>query len=191
MSSSETAITFQATTPAVYGRTATSLHWLLAGAIAVTFSLGWVMTELSISPLKLRLFNWHKWLGVTVLALAAIRTLWRLTHPAPPDLPMPAWQARAAHALHGLLYLLMVTIPLSGWAYSNAVGYPIVYLGRFRLPDLVEKNKELGKVLLEVHHVLAWTLAALVLMHVLAALKHHFIDKDATLRRMASWRAAE
>lgn len=174
----------------VYGRTAMALHWVVFGLIAATFALGWVMTEMAVSPQKLRLYNWHKWAGITVLGLAALRTLWRLTHPAPADLPMPAWQAKAAHALHRLLYVLMFAIPLSGWAYSNAVGYPIVYLGKFRLPDLVEKNRELGKTLVEVHELLGWALVALVTLHVLAALKHHFIDKDATLRRMTSWRAS-
>ena len=112
-----------------YTRTAVSLHWLIAGLIISAFALGWVMTELAISPLKVRMFNWHKWVGMTILALAALRTLWRLTHPAPPLLPMPAWQRISAHALHGLLYAMMFALPLSGWAYSNATGYPIVYLG--------------------------------------------------------------
>lgn len=173
-----------------YTRTAIALHWLIAGLIICAFALGWTMTEMAISPLKLRMFNWHKWVGISVLGLAAIRGLWRLTHPAPALLPMPAWQRIAAHALHGVLYAIMFALPLSGWAYSNAVGYPIVYLGLLPLPNLVEKNKALAQSLLQLHQVLGWLLIITLAAHVLAALKHHFIDRDATLKRMLSTRVS-
>lgn len=167
-----------------YTHTAVALHWLMAGLIVCAFALGWVMTELAISPLKLRMFNWHKWVGITVLGLAAVRGLWRLTHPAPPLLPMPAWQRFAAHALHGLLYVLMFALPLSGWVYSNATGYPIVYLGWLPLPNLVDKDKALAQTWMEVHEVLGWVLLVVFVLHALAALKHHFVDHDDTLNRM-------
>jgi cytochrome b561 len=175
--------------PAGYSRTAISLHWLVAGLIVCAFALGWVMTELAISPLRVKMFNWHKWVGMTILALAAIRAIWRLTHPAPPLLPMPAWQRVSAHALHGLLYVLMFALPLSGWAYSNATGYPIVYLGLMRLPNLVERNKQLASQLEGLHVALGWLLLGVVVVHVLAALKHHFFDRDDTLNRMLRWRS--
>jgi cytochrome b561 len=170
--------------PARYSGTAIALHWLMAGFIICAFALGWVMTELAISPLKLRLFNWHKWVGVTVLGLAALRSLWRLTHAAPAPLPMPVWQRITAHSLHAFLYLAMFGLPLSGWAYSNAAGYPIVYLGVLPLPDLLEKNRELAQSLREVHELFGWLLLVAVTVHIAAALKHHFFDRDATLRRM-------
>jgi cytochrome b561 len=173
-----------------YTRTAVALHWTVGGLIVCAFAMGWVMTDLAISPLKLKMYNWHKWLGMSILALVIIRTVWRLTHPAPALLPMPRWQAMAAHGLHGVLYLLMLSIPLSGWAYSNAAGYPIVYLGLIRLPDLVARDKPLAAQLLEVHEVLGWVLIACVAIHVAAALKHHFFDRDATLQRMMRWRAS-
>jgi cytochrome b561 len=172
-----------------YTRTAVSLHWLIAGLMIAAFALGWVMTELAISPLKVKMYNWHKWVGMTVLGLAAIRTLWRLTHAAPPLLPMPVWQQISAHILHALLYVLMFALPFSGWAYSNAAGYPIVYLGLWRLPDLVAKSKPLAAQLLEVHEALGWVLFALVTAHAAAVLKHHLIDRDDTLRRMCRWQA--
>ncbi len=167
-----------------YTRTAIALHWLIAGFIVCAFALGWIMTELAFSPTKLRMVNWHKWVGVTVLALVALRSLWRLAHPAPPLLPMPAWQRLSAHVLHAGLYVLMFALPLSGWAYSNAAGYPIVYLGLVPLPDLVDKHKALADNLKDLHEILGWILLAAVIAHVLAALQHHFIDRDATLRRM-------
>ncbi|MGD9841289.1 MAG: cytochrome b [Steroidobacteraceae bacterium] len=170
--------------PARYTRTAIALHWLIAGFIISAFALGWIMTEMAISPLKLRMFNWHKWVGVTVLGLAAIRSLWRLTHTAPALLPMPAWQRNSAHTLHGLLYLAMFAIPLSGWAYSNASGYPVVYLGLLPLPTFIDKNRELAQSLREIHELFGWVLVVLVTIHIVAALKHHFFDRDDTLRRM-------
>lgn len=171
-----------------YTRTAVSLHWLVAGFILAALFMGWTMTSMEFSPGKLKLVNYHKWVGVTVLALVLLRISWRLTHRPPPLEAMPRWQQFAAHAGHGLLYLLMVAVPLSGWAYSNASGYPIVYLGKLPLPDLVTKDKVLAAQLVEVHGALAITLAATVALHVLAALQHHFLHKDGTLRRMLTWR---
>src|SRR5690606_26240222 len=97
------------------------------------------------------------------------------------------WQQVLAHLGHGLLYLLMVAVPLTGWAYSNSTGYPVVYLGKVPLPDLVGQDKDLAAQLVQVHGTLAVTFAVLVALHVLAALQHHFIHKDGTLRRMLSW----
>jgi cytochrome b561 len=174
----------------VYTRTAVVLHWFVALLIACGFTLGATMTDLHMSPRKLRLYSYHKWIGITVLGLVAIRLIWRLTHAAPALEPMPRWQRIAAHGTHRLLYLLMIATPLAGWLYSSASGYPVVYLKLWQLPDLVSKNKELADVLVEVHGYLAWTLFYVVLLHAAAALKHHFFDRDATLRRMLAWRRA-
>jgi cytochrome b561 len=169
---------------ATYTKPAIALHWLIAVLIVGAFALGWIMTDMSISPLKLRMFNWHKWVGITVLALVVVRTIWRLTHPAPLFLPMPAWQKVAAHGLHFVLYVLMFLQPLSGWVYSNAAGYPIVYFGVIHLPTLVAKDKALADVMRERHELIGWLLLACIVLHVLAGLKHQFIDRDGTLRRM-------
>lgn len=175
--------------PEHYTRTAVALHWTIAGLIICAFALGWVMTDMRISPLKLKMFNWHKWVGITVLTLAAVRLIWRLTHRAPPMVPMAAWQRLAANALHGALYVLMFLQPISGWVYSNAAGFPVVYLGLVPLPNLVAKDKALADVMMERHETIGWLLFIALLLHALAALKHHFIDRDTTLRRMLSWRA--
>ena len=170
--------------PATYTRTSIALHWLVAVLITAGFTLGLTMNALPISPQRVRLFAYHKWIGITVLGLVLIRCLWRLTHASPPDEPMPRWQAIVAHITHWLLYALMIILPLSGWLYSSADGYPVVYLKLWQLPDLVPKNKALAGVLEQVHVTLAWVLFGLVMLHILGALKHHFIDRDATLRRM-------
>ena len=168
-----------------YTPTAVLLHWLLALAIIGAFGVGLYMTGLSMSPQRLKLYNWHKWAGVTILALSALRLLWRLTHRPPADLPMPAWQRIAAHATHHGLYLLFFAVPLVGWAYSSAAGFPIVWFGVLPLPDFVPVDKALAEAIKPWHGYLAYALAALVLMHVAAALKHHFIDRDGLLSRMS------
>jgi cytochrome b561 len=172
----------------VYTRTAVALHWLVALLITAGFTLGATMTDLAVSPRKVRLYAYHKWIGITILGLVAIRLIWRLTHRAPPDEPMPAWQRVAAHVTHWLLYVLMLVTPIFGWLYTSAAGYPVVYLKLWQLPDLVGKNPGLAKKLVAVHGFLAWTLLYVVLLHAAAALKHHFFDRDATLKRMLAWR---
>lgn len=170
--------------PARYTRTAVLLHWLLGLAIVASFCVGLYMSDLPMSPTRLKLYNWHKWAGITILALSALRLLWRLAHQPPADLPMPAWQQRAAHWTHRALYLLFFAVPLAGWAYSSAAGFPVVVFGVLPLPDFVSPDKPLSEILKTLHATLAFTLAALVLMHVAAALKHHFVDHDGLLARM-------
>lgn len=172
------------TPPLRYTPTAIALHWLLALAIVAAFGLGLYVDDLPISPQRIKLISWHKWAGVTILVLSALRLLWRLTHRPPPDLPMPAWQQRAAHAAHHALYVLFFAVPLAGWAYSSAAGFPIVWFGVLPLPDLLPVDKALAQSIKPVHATLAWALAVVVVLHVAAALKHHFIDRDGLLDRM-------
>ena len=169
---------------AKYTGTAIALHWLLALAILGAFIVGVYMSDLPVSPQRLKLYNWHKWAGICILALSALRLLWRLTHRPPADVPMPAWQQRASHAAHGLLYVLFFAVPLAGWAYSSAAGFPVVVFGVLPLPDFVAPSKELAEAIKPLHKILAFTMAALVLAHVAAALKHHFVDGDGLLSRM-------
>jgi cytochrome b561 len=171
-------------TPERYTRTAIALHWLMALMIFSAFPLGVYMHDLPLSPTKLQLFSYHKWLGITILIAAAARLAWRVTHPAPAMLAMPRWQQVAAHGTHHLLYLLLFAIPLSGWLMSSAKGFQTVWFGVLPLPDLVGKNKELGDLLKEVHEMLNFGLLLLVGAHIAGALKHHFIEHDDTLRRM-------
>ncbi|WP_186247715.1 cytochrome b [Burkholderia gladioli] len=172
--------------PDTYTRTAIALHWLIALLIICGFSLGWVMTDIpGFTPTKLKYFSWHKWIGVTVFALAVIRVLWRATHAAP---PLPAGTSRfakcAAHAVHGLLYLLMLAIPITGYLYSSASNIPVVYLGLIPLPRLIDPDPVLKETLKTLHIFLNYTLLALVALHVLAALKHQVVDRDGVLGRM-------
>lgn len=173
-----------------YTGTAVTLHWIVAALVVTALSMGWIMTDMVTSPLKLRVYSWHKWIGVTVLALFFVRALWRLTHSAPALLPMPAWQRRAALFLHGFLYAMLLLQPITGWLYSNASGRAIVYLGLIPLPNLVGKDRVLAGTLEEIHSAGGVVLSIAVGLHLLAALKHHFIDRDDTMRRMLRWRTS-
>ncbi len=172
-----------------YSGFAITLHWVLALALVGIFSVGLYMADLPFSPARLKLFNYHKWAGITILTLSAIRLLWRLTH-RPPALPqsitlaMPGWQMQAYHATHVAMYALFFIVPLVGWAYSSAAGFPIVLFGVLPLPDFVAANKPLSELIKPWHEISAFALAGLVLLHVGAAVKHHFIDKDGLLQRM-------
>ena len=168
-----------------YSTPAVVLHWLVALLIFAGFPLGLYMVDLPLSPDKLKLYSYHKWIGITVLLLVAVRVSWRLTH-VPPPLPasVAAWQRQASAVVHGLLYLLMIAIPLSGWLMSSAKGFQTVWFGVLPLPDLIGKDKALGDQLAEVHKILNFTLLALVVLHVGAALQHHFIERQPFLQRM-------
>lgn len=172
-----------------YGTVAIALHWLTALLLVGGFTLGLSMVGLPFSRQKLQWYAWHKWIGITIWLLTCGRLAWRWTHSAPPMEIMPFWQQRAAIVTHALLYALLVVIPLSGWLYSSATGVQVVYLGLIPLRDLVSKDKAMADVLRTVHLMLNFTLLALVCIHGAAAIKHHFVDRDAVLTRMLprSW----
>lgn len=176
--------------PSRYSGMALTLHWLVALLIFGSFGLGQYMTDLAFSPEKLRLYSWHKWLGVTIFGLVIVRGVWRLFH-TPPALPahMPRWQRRAANVSHLTLYGLMLAIPVSGWLFSSASGVPTVLYGWWQLPDLLGRDAALADVLKFVHVSLNNMLAALVLLHIAAAVKHQWIDRDGLLSRMVPFRS--
>lgn len=168
-----------------FTRTAIALHWLIALIIAVAFPVGLIMSGMPVTPTRIKIFVYHKWAGLTVLWLALVRLGWRATHGAP-ALPasIPAWQAMASKLVQWLIYLLIFAVPLSGWTYSSAAGYGVVYFNLIHLPDLVGKDKQLADQLKALHQLLNWSLLALVTLHAAAALKHHFVDRDGVLLSM-------
>lgn len=168
-----------------YTGTAIGLHWIAAVLILGNLAFGLYMVDLPLSPAKLQYYSWHKWVGVTIFLLSAVRLLWRLTQPSPALPPsMPAWQRTAANASHIALYALFFAAPLTGWLFSSAAGFQTVYFGVVPLPDLLDKNRELADVLKLVHRFTTYTLASLAVLHSAAALKHHVVDGDDVLARM-------
>jgi cytochrome b561 len=171
--------------PARYGVVAQGLHWTIAVLIVVQFTLAWMADDLPLGAHKLALLARHKSFGMTVLMLAVLRLLWRLCN-RPPELPahMRPTEKILAKGTHVLLYGFLFAQPLTGWMMSSAKNYSVSWFGRFTWPDLIGKNEQWFELLKSTHHLLSWLLLATVILHIAAALKHHFWDKDDVLTRM-------
>ena len=168
-----------------WGHVSHALHWIVVGLIAWLAWLGLTMTDLPLGPQKIHTYALHKSLGLTVLALATLRLLWRWFTGKPSALGgIAPWQQRVADLTNGLLYALLFAIPLSGWLFNSASGFPLQWFGLFNLPALAGKDKALATLAGDTHEILFWSLAVLVALHVAAALHHHFVLKDDTLRSM-------
>jgi cytochrome b561 len=168
-----------------YGSTAIFFHWLTAGLIALTLPVIWTVFALPDGPLKDRLLVVHRSLGVIILFVVVLRLLWRAFHPAPP-LPdeLPAWERRAARISHWLIYALLIAMPVTGYVSSAAIGHPISFFGVIELPQLVPTDRPLFLLTDKIHLRLQWALYGLLLLHVGAALRHHFRLRNDVLRGM-------
>lgn len=167
-----------------WGSIAKFFHWIVALGILGNGVWGLLMTDMSPSMSKINIYALHKSIGLTVLALFALRVAWRLFDRAPPDEPAPRWQRVAAHATHALLYGFILVLPLSGWLYNSLHGYPLQWFKLFNLPALAGKNEALAHTAHAVHEYLFYLLLLVLIGHVGAALKHHVFDQDNVLRRM-------
>ena len=168
-----------------WGGVSQSLHWLVVVLILATGLIGLLMGDMRASPTKVQVYALHKSLGLTILALAVLRLGWRLAAGAPATLTgTPRWQARLASVTHWLLYALLLAIPLSGWAFNSAAGYPLQWFGLFNLPALVWRDADLRVTVRDLHEALFWSLVAVTVLHAAAALYHHAVLRDATLARM-------
>lgn len=167
-----------------WGAVAQFLHWLIVALLILQVTLALLAGELHGMP-KLAMLARHKSVGLTIMALAVLRLVWRWINPTPPLPPtLKSYERGLARFTHALLYVLLFALPLSGWTMSSARGFPVSWFGFFQLPDLVPKNKTLYDALVDTHALLACLLAAVVVLHVAAALKHHFILRDDVLKRM-------
>jgi len=171
--------------PQNYGTVAKSFHWLTAVAIITMFVIAEYMISLPPSLDKLEVYNLHKSIGVTILAVTLLRVVWRQLNP-PPALPagMKKWEQLAAHSGHILLYGLLFVIPVAGIVHSWAGNYPIVVFGLFTIPSPIEPNKALFEVMAATHLYAGWAMIATFVIHIGAVIKHHFVAKDDVLRRM-------
>jgi len=148
------------------------------------------MTEMRNSPDKVAVYALHKSVGLTLLALVALRLLWRLYAGSPLAVAgMPRWQARTAALTHALLYGLLFALPLTGWLLNSAAGFPLQWFGLFNLPDIAGTDHDLHELAEDAHGLLFWTLVVVALVHAAAAFHHHLFLRDATLARMlpAGW----
>ena len=170
-----------------YGLVPQLLHWAVVVLIGVQYWLAERAEDLPLGMEKLATITRHKSVGITILLLALVRIAWRLLDRPPPPPPMPAWQRNAAALAHWGLYALLFALPLTGWMMSSAANYPVSWFGLLQLPDLVMPSEELHEVLEEFHEALFVALLSLAGLHVLAALKHQFVDRDGLLSRMLPW----
>lgn len=170
-----------------WGGLAKAFHWTIMLLILAQAVIGLTMVNLPRRPSVFAVYDLHKSIGLTILALAILRLAWRAVDRRPADVPgMPSWQRRSAHATHVLLYVLIFAVPLSGWLFDSATGLrPLHWWGVVPIPSLTGgPDRGLADFTRALHHWMFWTMAVIVLGHVAAACKHHFIDNDDTLRRM-------
>lgn len=168
-----------------WGSISIALHWLTFLLVVGMAVVGLTMTELATSPFKIQVYALHKSFGLTVLGLTALRLLWRLFAGRPePEPGSPRWQDRLAALIQGAMYALLVAIPLSGWWFNSASGFPLRWFGLVALPKLGGFDPQLKLLARETHETLFFVLASLVAVHAAAALWHHYRLRDRTLSRM-------
>lgn len=176
-------------TPARWGAVSQLFHWTSAALIVALGAIGLYMTELTSPVAKIRIYALHKSLGLTLLALVVLRLLWRWTRPVPGPVPgMSRHLKLAADGMHGVLYAMMIAMPLTGWLVNSSAGYPLQWFRLFNLPAIAAKDEALNALAKNLHEFGFWLLVALVVGHVGAALYHHLFLGDGTLHRMLPWR---
>lgn len=168
-----------------YGLISRFFHWSIAVLILGLLPVGLGMTAMEYSPLKLEVYGLHKSFGLLVFFLGLLRLVWRFYAPRPSHLPTHAkWEVTLASAAHFWLYVCMIGMPLTGWLMSSAGEFPVPFFG-LHMPYLIGKDPDLAGFFGDAHEILAFTLLFILALHMAGALKHHVIDRDATLRRMA------
>ncbi len=168
-----------------WGAVSQSLHWLIVLLLLAQGTVGLLMGDMARGPDKIAVYALHKSVGITLLALAVARLLWRLYAGRPAPVPgTPSWQERAASAMHAALYLLLFAVPISGWVMNSAAGFPLQWFGLFNLPSIAPHDRDLHELAESMHEWLFWALVALAAAHAAAALYHHLFQRDATLARM-------
>lgn len=171
-----------------YGIIARTFHWVMAVMVIGMLAVGFYMAGMAMGPDKIQIYGWHKATGILVLGLVTLRLLWRWSNKAP-ALPgnLSTIQRLLAHLSHFGLYGLMFGMPLVGWAMSSAAGIPVSVFGWFTLPPLLEADKGVLTLTKILHYYGGLAFVALIGLHFLAALYHHFIRGDNVLRRMLPW----
>ncbi|QIL20004.1 cytochrome b [Thermomonas sp. HDW16] len=168
-----------------WGTVSKTLHWLVVALILAMAWLGLTMGDMPNGPDKIARYALHKSIGISILALMALRLLWRLYAGAPDPVPgTPRWQERIATLTHWALYALLFAVPVSGWVMNSAAGFPLQWFGLFNLPAIAGKDHDLHELTEEMHELLFWAMATVAVLHAAAAFYHHLFQRDATLARM-------
>jgi cytochrome b561 len=166
-----------------YGTVARGLHWLVVVLIVAQFIIGWTMPDVRKDTQPIGLIGWHLGVGALLIAVMAVRVVWRLTHRPAPEALSPVLSAASA-VTHFLLYAALLAVPLLGWINASSRGWDVGLIGLVKYPALSATGSSFGHSMGDVHGILAWVLFALICLHVAAALFHHFVLRDGVLRRM-------
>jgi len=168
-----------------YPATSKLLHWLVAACVLITAPAAIAMTNVGKGPTQDALYNFHKSLGVLILILMVLRLINRLaTGALAAEAEIEPWQKTVSSIVHTSLYVLLLAMPIVGYIANSAYGASTPFFGLFELPRIIGKNEELATQLFTIHRWVGWLVILLVLTHVSAALYHHFIRRDAVLKRM-------
>jgi cytochrome b561 len=159
-------------------------HWVSVGLMLTVLAIGYTISDHKGRASQLVAYDWHKWLGLTLLVLTAARLGYRLARPVAEASDIAPVERMASIVVHWSLYLLMFLVPIIGWLSSNMLGFPVVLFNLIPIPDPVGQNHPLGFLLLDIHVYLAWALTALIVLHAAAALWHHAVRRDSVLGRM-------
>ena len=168
-----------------YGSISKGFHWLISLLVLGMLIAGFTMANMESSPLRSSISDTHKSLGILILALMVLRLLWRWMNTTPVlPLSTPMWEKFASKFGHYAFYFLLIAMPLTGWIMGSAAGRPPEFFGLFTMPNLVMENRELGSFMRQLHGIFAYSLVVLIVLHFLAAMKHHFVSKNDVLKRM-------
>ncbi len=167
-----------------YGAVAKVLHWLIAALLAAQYMIAWFMPHIGRNTPNTGLVNLHLSFGALIFLVVIARWVWRLTHPVPQMPELTLWQRRLSWATHLSIYAVLLILPLMGWANASFRGYDVSLFGLIPLPALVAKGSPLGRELGDVHTVVAWYFLAVIGLHVVAAIYHRFVLRDAVMARM-------
>jgi len=167
-----------------YGATAKVFHWLIVLLLVVQFPLGWLMPDIHPNMQPGDAMTVHISIGMCILALIALRLIWRLGHPVAPDHSLPAWQRVSSEGLHWLLYALVLVTTMTGWIFASQRGWSISLFYALPLPMLTEKDSPTGHMIGEWHQTVQWVLAIAIGVHIAAALVHIFVYRDRIMQRM-------
>ena len=168
-----------------YTATAQALHWVVAGLMLAAVAVAWTMVLRGANdPQREAWYTLHKSIGLTILALVAVRLAWRATHPAPPLPPrMAAWERGLAWLSHWLLYAILLVMPISGYLLSSAGGHTTYWFWLFAVPD-VPRSNDLARTAVQVHLAGQWAVYALFVLHLAGTAWHVAVRRDGALDRM-------
>ncbi|OKO86753.1 cytochrome B561 [Bradyrhizobium sp. NAS80.1] len=167
-----------------YGKPAKIFHWLIVGLLAVQYPIGWLMPDIHRGMSPGAAMTFHISIGIAILALTALRFLWRLTHPVAPESSLPVWQRLSSEAVHWLLYVLVLATTISGWLFASYRGWSVSFFYLVPLPMLASDNAAAGRAIDGLHQATEWALLIIIGIHIAAALAHIFIYRDRVMQRM-------